>query len=576
LQHRGELRAVATLLPHGYRFCVALFGIMESGAAIVPLDTRWPLMRLSHVAETCGVTTVVTVNQYHHLARDIANIANIILLDDPAEAVLDPVREPSPVSSAASDRYAYVVFTSGTSGHSKGVPISHDNLMPLLLWQKETFDLGPHLRSIQVLPVTFDFGLEEILNQLCFGGTLVVPTEHERLTPERYASAMHEHGATMLYATPTFMRQLLFHADFSRLRLLLIGGEIFDVSLGEAIARAVPSEARVFNGYGPTEVTITATTHRVSGRESAMYPAARSIPIGRPCAANAVYVLDNYFRPTPVGVPGEVYVGGPGVADGYVGASLEDEARFVDDVFSPDSGGRLYRTGDLARYLSDGSIEFIGRNDRQVKIRGYRVEPGEIAAVLARHPAVATVYVDVERDFAGLLRLVAYCSSVRASSDFLAELQTLAESALPAHMVPRLRVVDTIPVTGNGKVDVEALRRLAPAAHEIAPLEPSDGDVVGVVLAAWRRVLDRPDLRADDNVFEFGAHSLNVGNAHAMIRARVSLDFPLFRLFECYTARKLGESLRKQVSPAGPPGVSRGALRRRSVNTVPRNRGRSR
>lgn len=568
------MRAVGALLPHGYRFCVALFGIMEAGAAIVPLDVRWPRARLSQVATACGVTTVVTVREYSELARTITDVTELVLLDDPARPVVERVREPAalPSADAVPGRYAYVVFTSGTTGSSKGVPIAHDNLMPLLLWQQEAFRLGPGLRSVQVLPVTFDFGLEEILNQLCFGGTLIVPTEHERLTPERYATAMRRHGATMVYATPTFVRELLLHADFSALRLLLVGGEVFDIPLAEALARAVPDQARVFNGYGPTETTITATAHRVTGRERETYPSVRSVPIGRPCAANVVYVLDEHRRPAPIGVPGEIYVGGPGVADGYIGAAPADDARFEPDALTADAppGAQLYRTGDRARYLSDGAIEFLGRNDRQVKVRGYRVEPDEVGAVLARHPNVVGVHVDVERDFAQHPRLVAYCASTRRPEELLPTLQALVEETLPNHMIPRLRLVRTIPLNENGKVNVDALRQLAAHTRVVGQPELLSDDVVAVVLAAWRCVLDRAELRADDNVFEFGAHSLNVGSAYAMIRARTATDFPLFRLFECYTARKLGESLRSPAAQPAATGESRGSLRRQALTRVAR------
>jgi amino acid adenylation domain-containing protein len=562
--------AVGVLLPHGYRFCVAFFGALQAGATVVPLDVRWPLARLAYIIDICGITALITTNEYANVARRLENVTGLVLVDNPAQPTFEQLRKPAwNVARGNLAKYAYIVFTSGTTGRPKGVPISHDNLIPLLSWQREAFGLGPHLRSIQFLSVTFDFGIEEVLNQLCFGGTLVIPSEDERLTPEKYAQAMTKYGATMLYTTPTFLRQLLPHATFSGLELVLVGGEALDLAVADALLQAVPLQARVFNGYGPTEATITATVHRVSGRERKSYPMARTIPIGRPCAANRVYVLDQHHRPVPVGVVGEIYIGGPGVADGYLGASGREAARFERDLLCPlaRESELLFRTGDRARYLRDGSIEFLGRDDRQVKIRGHRIELDEIATVLASYPNVKEVFVDVECDTLGYSRLVAYCALAGTSSCMVA-LQNALEKILPIYMIPRLRVVPAIPLNDNGKADVVELRRLASEAVTAVNHEMKSNDVVAVILDVWRQLLERRDLSADDNVFEFGAHSLNVGAAHSLIRTRTAADFPLIRLFECYTARKLGESLQLAKNTVSVETESRGAMRRHFLARV--------
>ena len=442
----------------------AMLGTLRAGAGFVPLDPNYPKERVAYMLEDSGTPVVLTRGIHRETLGKTK--AQVIDLDSPE------TREgaPSPTEPSSGYRTAYVVYTSGSTGRPKGVVLSHRNFMPLMHWSRKYFSLGPETRALQTLSCCFDFGIFEILSTLLFGGALIFPRSHELKNLECYGDLAQKHQVNTLHSTPSIVRQLLaLGADLSTVRCVHLGGEPIPEALSRSIFEAAASDCVLYNGYGPTEVTVNSTIFAQRGVGDGV-PA--ELPIGRVTAGTHGYVLDRRGVPVDAGEEGELCLGGLGVARGYLGRPSLTAGRFVPDPFTEEPGGRLYRSGDRVRHLPDGNLKFLGRFDYQVKIRGFRIEVGEIEAVLVQHPEVHEAVV-LPEGVDGKRRLVAFVLPPSGVEPTSGALRRFLKNSLPEHMIPAsFRVLTTFPLNPSGKTDLLALTRMAEQGteeHEALP-----------------------------------------------------------------------------------------------------------
>ncbi|MGI5499875.1 non-ribosomal peptide synthase/polyketide synthase [Lentzea sp. CA-135723] len=480
---------VGLLVERSGGLVVAELAVAKAGGAYLPLDGRAPAARLRKVLSTSGVGVVVTDPANEALARSVHN-GQVVVLGDADPGAADPgvVMRPG--------QLAYVMYTSGSTGEPKGVAVRHGDVVALVLDSR--FDGGAHERVLLHSPPAFDASTYELWVPLLRGHEVVVAPPGD-VDADTIKHAVTAHGVTSIWLTAGLFRLIAQEAPqaFAGLWQVWTGGDVVPAAAVRGVLDACPG-LTVVDGYGPTETTTFATSFPMTAGVPDV------IPIGRPLDGMAAYVLDGGLRPVPVGVPGELFLAGAGLARGYLGASGLTAERFLPNPFgSP--GFRMYRTGDVARWRADGTLEFVGRTDDQVKIRGFRVETGEIDALLVRHPAV-TQAITVARTENGLKRLVAYLV-VTAETDH-AELRTWLKRELPDYMVPSAFVVlDALPLSGNGKVDRRALP--APDARpegtrHVEPTSPVERELARV----WAEVLRVDRVGIEDDFFELGGDSI--------------------------------------------------------------------
>ncbi len=535
----------------GPGLAVGLLGIFQSGAALVPLSPAQPDERIALIAADCGIEVLVAERRYLERARRLApRVICLDEVDDTAPAI--PLEPPA-------ESLAYVIYTSGSTGLPKGVGVSHANLVPMLDWSREYFGLDETRRVLQSLSYAFDFGLWEILTTLISGGAFFVPGPEDAGDPEAYGRLVKDWGIDTLHATPSFfqaMAQSVQPGTLAGLRTLHLGGEALSRGQVERFAAAVGGECRLYNGYGPTETTVNSLIFEI-GTRGALRGGER-VPVGRPSAYNTAYVLDRWGQPAPVGVAGELWVGGAGVARGYLGRPELTAEKFVPDPFGAGPGARVYRTGDLVRWLPSGDVEFLGRIDHQVKVRGFRIELGEVESVLRRHPGVNEAVVTARSDRAGNLALVGYVLGEVPAE----ELRTFLRQRLPEAMVPPAFVtLGSLPLTSSGKVDRRALPEpqwgaLAEGVPQ-APRTPVEEMLAGI----WSELLGLERVGLEASFFELGGHSLLATRLMSRVRQSFGVELPLRRLFEVPTVAGLAaeiETLLRGGRRAGTP-LARGA-----------------
>ncbi|HEX5714823.1 MAG TPA: amino acid adenylation domain-containing protein, partial [Thermoanaerobaculia bacterium] len=526
---------------------VGLLGILGAGGAYVPLDPAYPQERLAYILGDAGISVLLTQSG---LVEKLAGCgAELLLLDtgSPEETAGGPVHAAEPVP----DNLAYIIYTSGSTGRPKGVPVTHRNVVRLFEATQVWFGFG--LQDIWTLfhSPAFDFSVWEIWGALLFGGRLVVVPHWVSRSSDAFHQLLVRERVTVLNQTPSAFRQLIAadgSADLSdglSLRLVIFGGEALELSsLRPWYERHGDREPLLVNMYGITETTVH-VTHRPLGW--ADLEGSASSVIGRAIPDLRLYLLDRHLQPVPVGVAGELAVGGAGLARGYLGRPELTAQRFMPDPFAgggEEPGARLYRSGDLARYRTDGDLEYLGRIDHQVKIRGFRIELGEIEAALARHAGVREVVVLAREDEPGNRRLVAYVVPSDQPAPSIAELRNALSEVLPDYMVPAAFVLlGVLPLTAHGKLDRSALpapdvQRSELLGSYALPRSPEEG----ILAEVWAEVLGLDRVGIHDNFFALGGDSILSLRVRALAQAR-GVDFSLPDLFLHQTVAALAQVL---------------------------------
>ncbi|MEZ6187923.1 MAG: amino acid adenylation domain-containing protein [Planctomycetota bacterium] len=534
---------------------VSMLAILKAGGAYVPIDPAYPADRQAFMLEDTQAPLVISQRA---VAEPLADApCRVLLLDDPrlaqeiaVESELDPEPRQGPTD------LAYVIYTSGSTGRPKGVVVRHQPALNLMDWVNGTFDVGPADRLLFVTSPCFDLSVYDIFGTLMAGGTIRVTASAELRDPDRLIHYLTHDGITFWDSAPAALAQLVpFFPDgcpTSKLRLAFLSGDWIPVPLPDQIRQAFPGTTVVSLG-GATEATVWSNVHVVDEVD----PAWNSIPYGRPIRNARYYVLDPHLEPAPIGVPGELFIGGGCLASGYHNRPELNAERFLPDPFSGDPAYKLYRTGDMARFGADGVIEFLGRVDHQVKVRGYRIELGEIDTVLARHPAVERCVVLAPADATGERVLVAYVVLSQDADE--AELYAHLNEALPAFMVPSHLVrLDAIPLTANGKVDRKALP--SPLSREegvyIAPRDATERELAEI----WGRALGVERVSVHETFAALGGTSVRAARIVAEVRKRFGRQVTLGEFYRAPSVAALAKHLsgasrgEQTIHPRGPGG----------------------
>ena len=557
---------VGVCLERSSHLIVAMLGIMKAGGAYVALDPAYPEERLRFLLHDAQVTVLLTDGRLREGLPD-GEATHVVHLDRQLHSIAGEPDGPTR-SGVAAENLAYVIYTSGSTGTPKGVGITHRNAVAFLTWARETTSASEGARVLATTSINFDLSVYEIFGTLSWGGTVILLRTALEL-PERPDLGVPG-SATLLNTVPSVAAALVRMGGLPPgLLRVNLAGEPVARSLVEALYAG--GAGQVHNLYGPSETTTYSTAGYLAAGES-------GVPgIGRPIANTRVYVLDRRLEPVPIGVPGELYLGGAGVARGYLGRPALTAERFVPDPFGPlagaATGGRLYRTGDRARWRADGTLEFLGRLDRQLKFRGIRIELGEIESVLAQHARVRDCVVVVRDHLPDTQALVAYVVPRGASTngaahpagdalprdrDFVSDIRSHLRARLPDYMVPSAFVVLAgLPLSPNGKLD----RRALPAPEESrvgedASFVPPRTPIEETLARLWRELLGIERVGLQDNFFELGGHSLLAVKLFADIERTFNRRLPLSTLFQAPTLGRLAQVLSQAPAPESGSGLA--------------------
>jgi len=522
----GPEELVGVCLQRSADMVVALLGILKAGGAYVPLDPAHPTERLAFMLQDAGVRVIVTKHQLAGRVRSSG--AWLVCIDSEARAIA-LADDYNPTGGTRRDNLAYVLYTSGSTGRPKGVAVEHRSTVMFVDWIRLLLRDEDFYGVLAGTPIGFDISVLELFATLSSGGRVILAED-----PLELARLPAAADVTLISTVPSAMAALLeMGALPPSVRTVILGGE----ELPQPLARRIyetGSVERLFNLYGPTETTVYSTWSLVPRDVAA------PVSIGRPIANTRVYVLDGRRQPVPIGVPGELYIGGAGLARGYLNREELTAQKFVPDPFGRATGGRMYQSGDRVRWKSTGELEFLGRNDHQLKVRGFRIEAGEIEAVLRRHASVRQAVVVARESSPGDKRLVAYVAVDGDNRPSSQELHRQLRECLPEYMVPSAFVLlDALPLTANGKIDRKALPvpELGDTGPEVddCPRTPVEEIVAGI----WVDVLRVPNVGTRTNFFELGGHSLLATRVVSRLRDAFGVDVPVRALFEAPTVSEL-------------------------------------
>jgi amino acid adenylation domain-containing protein len=510
---------------------IAILGIFKAGGAYLPLDPSYPQERLNFMLQDAQVSILLTQEK---LLQNFTGFSNqIISIDKDWSAITQHNRE-NPNSCVTLENLAYVIYTSGSTGQPKGVLIEHRGLSNLAADQIEVFNLQPSNRILQFASLSFDASIFEIVMALGIGATLYLTNKECLLPGKALLQLLREKAITHVILPPAVLA-VLATESLPALQTIISAGESCS---DDIIKRWWNPSRRFFNAYGPTEATVWSTVAEIKSVSEKPF-------IGRPIANTEIYILDKHLQPVPVGILGELYIGGDGLARGYLNCPELTAKKFIRNPFNDKKGARLYKTGDLARYRTDGNIEFLGRIDNQVKIRGFRIELSEIETVISQHHKVEKAIVIPKGNLYDSKHLVAYIVSKSPQEQTIIELRQFLKEKLPEYMIPKAFVIlDSLPLTANGKVDHYALKaidsqsRLIDKAF-IAPRTPTESTLAKI----WAEVLNVENVGIHDNLFDLGGNSLLAIRLLDQINKRFERDLPLSNLFLNQTIESLAIAL---------------------------------
>jgi amino acid adenylation domain-containing protein len=530
---------------------VGLLAILRAGGAYVPMDPSYPAQRIALMIEDSEAPVILATE---HTRSSLGKTdRHIVSIDGDADAIAS--NDTHKVSSTATGQnLAYVIYTSGSTGRPKGVMIEQRNVVNFFTGMDRAIGSDPGV-WLAVTSISFDISVLELFWTLTRGFQVIIHGDEGTQTiPEE----IRKYGVTHMQSTPSLARMIAVNPDglasLGQLKKLFLGGEALPPSLIRQLRQAFHGE--MHNMYGPTETTIWSTTFPITGDLD-------SIPIGKPIANTQVYVLDSRLQPMAAGEPGDLYIGGDGVVRGYWQRPDLTAEKFLSDPFLP--GNRIYRTGDIARFLPDGNLEFLGRADFQVKLRGFRIEIGEIEAALEKQAGVSQAAV-VAREFKSRTqtedkRLVAYVVPKPGAGLVVADLRAALAAVLPEYMVPsNFVVLDSLPLTANGKIDRKALPNPSTLENEFgAAPEPPRNELERVIAQAWAEALGVDRVGLNENFFDLGAHSLMVAEVHMQLQQLLGRELSLVDLFQFPTVTALANHLKGEETA---PQVSSRAARR--------------
>jgi len=539
----GPEALVGICMERSLEMVVAVLGILKAGGTYVPLDREYPKERLAFMLEDALVTVLLTQAR---LADDSPeHRAHVVYVDTDWELIAQESAE-NPFSGVTAENSAYVLYTSGSTGHPKAVAMSHRPLCNLLSWQLSHFTPPLEARTLQFASLSFDVSFQEIFSTWCSGGTLLMISEDLRRDAAALFRFLEAKSVERLFVPFVVLQQLAEVAASKgslilRLRDVITAGEQLHIT--RPIARLFDrlEHCHLHNQYGPSETHVV-TSFTLTGSPSG-WPALP--PIGRPVSNAQIYLLDDHLHPVPIGITGQLHIGSNCLARGYLNLPDLTAEKFISHPFRTEPGARLYKTGDLARYMPDGNIEFLGRIDHQVKLRGFRIELGEVETVLGRHAAVQHAVVVASGDVPAEKRLAAYVVLHQQATATISELRSFLRTKLPDYMVPSAFVVlDALPVTPNGKVDRDALP--APSQHRselaealAAPRTPGEEALATI----WADVLKLDTVGAHDNFFDLGGHSLLAVQVVSRVRKAFHVELPLRSLFQTPTVAGLAATI---------------------------------
>ena len=536
---------VGILMGRSINFVAGLLGILKAGGAYLPLDPEYPRERLAAMIDNAGLTALLTEEKYAALISECD--LPVLKLDTEWDAIARESKE-NPTTHVAAKNPVYVIYTSGSTGKAKGVQISHESLANLIFWHQREYNISHTDRATLLAGISFDASVWELWPYLVSGASLHLPDDETRNSPVQLRDWLITNQISVSFV-PTPLAESMLALDWptdAELRVMLTGGD--------ALRRYPPASLpfELVNHYGPTESTVVATSCRLS----AVHDASAAPSIGRPIANTNIYLLDSDLQLVPVGVAGEIYIGGLSLARGYLNDPAQTADRFIPSPFDNEPGVRLYRTGDLARYLPDGNIEFLGRTDHQVKIRGFRVELGDIEVSLRQHPNVSDAVVMAQRNGRGENQLVAYVVTQNQTLKHGA-LREFLKERLPHYMLPAAFVPLTeIPLTPNGKIDRKALPEVTQDERDTnfsTPRTPIEDVVAGI----WTNVLDLERVGVHDNFFELGGHSLLATQIVSRVTDYFKVKIPLQSFFENATVagmvQCIEDAVRNELAVKSPP-----------------------
>jgi amino acid adenylation domain-containing protein len=562
---------VCVYLERSLEMIISLLAILKAGGSYVPLDPAYPTERLTFIIQDTQSPIILTQEKYlQHLptckSQDAKTAAKIVCLDSEWQKIGQNSQE-NPRTEVTPDNLIYTIYTSGSTGRPKGVMIPHRGVNNELLWRQETFRLTPTDKVLQTISFSFDPSVFQIFWPLCFGAKLVLPRPEGHKDTKYLVELILSQKITVLALVPSILRVLLEEPHIENCRFLkhiTCGGEALTKELVERFFHRLNLDDVLYNSYGPTETTIETTSWACQRHMDTVIA-----PIGRPIANAETYILDENLQMLPLGEPGELHIGGMGLARGYLNLPQLTKEKFIPHPFSRVPGARLYKTGDLARYLPDGNIEFLGRLDSQVKIRGFRIELAEIESVIHKYQNIRETVVIAREDLPGEKQLVAYIVPQESALINLDELRRFIKEKIPDYMIPsNFVILESLPLTPNGKINHRELPApdLLHRRSEVSFMEPRN-QIEQDLTEIWQNILGVQQISIRDNFFELGGNSLLGVKIFQQIQQVLGKTLPLSVLFESGTIEALAQIIApeaeittKQISPRGKSSITAASL----------------